>query len=442
MVFDTCNYTEDSVEKYIVYFMDKYCDFLNKCASSLNNDNSDELSKSSFKKLIHIELEKAFTSYLKKYSDAKNIDKYLLACVHNNIREIKNEGKKLSNVCPGCKHLSIFTVLEHNDNKLVCSICCNAAINSSIKKEKFMYETFAKHSVKGYKCPDCIRFIPLIENDTVSCPYLDCNFTGKVSELKEKRHPVAKVSLEIPGIFDYADENLLDKSSDISTRSDIRNYVDILNKTIDQLISALEFNSNSSTYINKLCMMDAYKNMIESSPDEMINYLIFLNTHIGIQCKIFQEFAKLLENKMPFSIKKYGKNIVIDNILNDNLCIFNGISEFTSKINEDYEINNNTKEIYIGNRKGTYSRNYYIGKIIDVIDCNENKSLLNSIKEYSFTKIVMNKDVKINSNVLVKHYRIPPHYQMGGMVYLNRIRRSIVDKVYFQIHGKERELVR
>jgi hypothetical protein len=33
---------------------------------------------------------------------------------------------------------------------------------------------------------------------------------------------------------------------------------------------------------------------------------------------------------------------------------------------------------------------------------------------------------------------MPSHYEMNGMVLLQKLRRKIVDKVYFKIHKKKR----
>ncbi len=52
----------------------------------------------------------------------------------------------------------------------------------------------------------------------------------------------------------------------------------------------------------------------------------------------------------------------------------------------------------------------------------------------------MNEEAKIGSNVLVKTYRIKSHYSMGGMSYLNKTRRAIVDRVYQVLHGEKRKI--
>ncbi len=82
---------------------------------------------------------------------------------------------------------------------------------------------------------------------------------------------------------------------------------------------------------------------------------------------------------------------------------------------------------YIGSRKGSIAKPYYIGKLLSITDNKNKKPIIDFVKEYSFSKIKL-KDISPGLDVTVSHLRIPPHYQMGGMVYINRIRKKIVDK--------------
>ena len=45
------------------------------------------------------------------------------------------------------------------------------------------------------------------------------------------------------------------------------------------------------------------------------------------------------------------------------------------------------------------------------------------------------KNVKPGTEVSVSHLRIPPHYQMGAMVYINRARKIIID--HFEKYYKD-----
>jgi len=52
----------------------------------------------------------------------------------------------------------------------------------------------------------------------------------------------------------------------------------------------------------------------------------------------------------------------------------------------------------------------------------------------------MEKTIEKNIPVTVSHFRIPSHYELGSLVYLQRIRRQIVDSVYFRLNNKKRPL--
>jgi hypothetical protein len=217
-------------------------------------------------------------------------------------------------------------------------------------------------------------------------------------------------------------------------QNDIKSYYDILINVIDTQMSMLEYSCTSSTIKIKQCMYAAFKDIAAQYPEDIISYLIFLNKN-RLQSKIFQRFIYILEQELPFNIKKSNRTLEIKSLLDPNLHIFSGISEFATTVYNN-NIVNMTSEIY---RSSCGDKPYYIGKLLD-IDCNR-KSLLSDIKEYGFSSITMN-NTPNNVLVIVKHLRIPPHYQMGGLAYLNKIRRSIVDKTYFIINGKKRTITR
>lgn len=189
----------------------------------------------------------------------------------------------------------------------------------------------------------------------------------------------------------------------------------------------LSFRSTSSTSKHQECVCDAFLSLLKTCQEQSVNYIMnYDNNHYGFQHKIFQEYIKFLEKSFPYSIIKNRKVYRINDLLNENLCIFDGESDFEGVVGDNLVIKNETKEFYIGGRKASYTRPYYIGKLISILDIENNKSLFNHVEGYSFHKINM-KNIKPGKKVLVKHLRIPPHYQMGGMVYVNRVRKKIVD---------------
>jgi hypothetical protein len=103
-------------------------------------------------------------------------------------------------------------------------------------------------------------------------------------------------------------------------------------------------------------------------------------------------------------------------------------------VNDNFEIPNLTKEIYVGGRSGYYCQPYYMGKLVEVNNALTGESLLGNVREYSCIKIYMDPlKVTPGTKVQVKHLRIPPHYQMGGFVYVNRLKKILTEKVQIKL---------
>lgn len=212
----------------------------------------------------------------------------------------------------------------------------------------------------------------------------------------------------------------------------------ILKNTILSQINSLHYMGTNITRTHNICVCQAFLNLIDRQPEEMVAYMTTSKHHNGFQHKIFQEYIFLLENKLPFSFKKNDEIFKVNSLLDENLNLFYGISTFESTVSEQGDVKNETKEFYIGGRKATYCKPYYIGKLLDIIDIDKSNSIMNNVKEYSFSKIKLNNIVS-QTKVRVSHLRVPPHYQMGGMVYVNRMRQQIVNQMYFTINGYKRE---
>lgn len=420
-------------ELFIQDFIYNNKDYINNLCLTVYDGS--KLSFDAFKEIISIELNKAYNTFVRKNYNFDSIKEYLFGCIHNILKKIRNEGKYNAYICPGCKFLSRIEFLSTINNKLYCNYCRNCIDICNSNAQEFLHKTFSEHSKKGYKCPYCNNFIPDNDTNTIVCPYPSCTFVGKTSNLKIMRHPSIKTQFEVGSVSSNINSDIA-TDTHLIVKDSIYEYIKILNECVDYQMNFIHHKTNKSTLMNKLCMYQAYKNMINKFPNEMISYLIYFNRNLKIQHKIFQEFIKLLENKIPFSFEKNGKYYQISSLLDSNLCIFNGMSEFNSIVNSNNEILNSTKELYFNSKKGY--RPYYFGKVIDIINVSDNKSIINDLYEYNFFKIFMKKNVLPGTKVYVKHLRIYPHYSMGGMTYLNRIRRAIVDKVYFSLNGKKR----
>lgn len=320
-------------------------------------------------------------------------------------------------LCPGCLYFGNHNTLSGNNN-LKCHLCQEKIKTAQNTQEVLFYKNFASHNIMGYRCQDCLRFIP--KPDTLAaeivCPYFDCLFVGSATSLKKMHHPTLKEEIKI----------LEDSKSSSSLNQDI-NYDKIfhIKETINYQLNNLVYTSFNFTLKHKVLVYHAFLELLEKFPQEMSDYLLHQSRSGGFQHKVFQKYISLLEDSFPFIIKKNGKAIRIDNLLDDNLCLFDGISTFEVLTNKK-SLKNNTQEYYIGGRTAAYAKPYYIGKLLNIIRKDNKESLMSRVTEYSFSKIKLS-DIEDNVPVIVTHLRVPPHYQMGGMVYVNRVRKKIVD---------------
>lgn len=321
-------------------------------------------------------------------------------------------------ICPGCKFLGQEVVLRFS-KRFICDTCIEKLKSLQDANEIKLRKTFAEHLKKGCRCPNCKRFLPIpLTGNEATCPYYDCWFVGDISTAKYMKHPSTNLDVSI-------DKLLMKKSSsDLSENIPLR----ILREIINEEISTVAFSSNNSTVIHKISIGQAFLNLTNSMPTEMTNYLVHGKKNSSLQSKLFQEYIRILENKLPFTFKKKKGIVRVDSLLSDELSLFDGISLFETVLTSKKEAKNETSEFYVGGRSGFHSKPYYIGKLLDVIDVVSKKSLMFDVKEYSFLKVLF-KDTKPGTKVQISHLRVPPHYQMGGMAHLNRMRSRIVKNI-------------
>src|SRR5271166_1990446 len=413
-------------------------------------DNNSQLPFLAFKEQAYQTVKRASYSFINNNHDSSYLNKYLFkslnAIVDNDSNLSLSKGMN-AYICPGCKFLGAAETMQVYKDRIACNRCMNKLNDAHCLWEEYFYLTYSQYHKKGYKCDDCLRFIPDKNSKKLICPYPDCLFVGERFSMKKMRHPMSKwykygiqtlSDADISNKIRYSSDNRTDAA--ILAKEEIEKYVSIINECIDTQSTMLQFRTDNMTLINKLCMYQAYKNVMEKYPQEIISYLVFMDRTIRIQHKIFQEYVSILEQRIPFTYKSNNSLHTVKSLFDDNLCLFYGESEFSATINKKLEICNNTKEIYVGGRKAAYCKPFYMGKIIDIINTDNNCSILPLMKEHTFSKIVMTNEIVQGTNVLVRHHRIPPHHQMGSMVYLNRIRRKLVDKIYFILNGKKREI--
>lgn len=404
--------------------------------------NGNELSLRALKEELKDELRTGCVTFVNNGSPLEEINDYLFYIVNAFCKKAAKPvvKHKIEYICPGCVFLGKdYSVLFLN-KVLFCDECESELKSHTFDPKKaHFFRIFYRHNKNGYRCPDCERFIPhpIDNSSNISCPYFDCLFTGTISGLHKMNHPTSKSNPE-KLILDASQDGFCLKDNVTSQEVDAHTQLEIveeLQSKVDSIKEIIETQSNNTAYSSsdstlrhKQCVYQAFSNLLEKFPAEMTAYILnSTDSHMGFQHKIFQEYVNLLENSLPFFVFKNRKPVKVDNLLDDSLCLFDGISVFDGIVNDKLAIKNETKEFYIGGRKATYTKPYYIGKLLNIIQRDTKTPLIQFVKDYSFSKIYM-RDIKPGTLVTVTHLRVPPHYQMGGMAYVNRIRKKIVER--------------
>lgn len=404
---------------------------------------SDKLALQAFIEDIMDELRAGCVSFVNDNDSLDGLNQYLFYIVNANAKKMATQKiKKVTQyVCPGCLFLGKKNIITLVGSTFKCNEC-NASIKETTDPKKIsLLKTFIVHNKIGYKCPDCNRFIPrpLYGNiKNVTCPYFDCCFVGDIDVLKKMHHPSLHTNSEklVADLSGFQQTSQQSADNKLEAKEILLNSIKMVTSIIDSQIISVPYSGSNFTLIHKVLAYQAIKNLLQKHPEEMIDYLINNSRSGGFQHKIFQEYIKLLEESLPYCYKKGNDIYRVESLLDPNLNLFDGISVFEATISDKLEIKNNTKEFYIGGRKASYSKPYYIGKLLSVIDKKTKSPLISHVKEYSFSKIKM-RDIVPGTEVIVTHLRIPPHYQMGGMVYINRLRKKITDRAKNILSGKD-----
>lgn len=449
-------------------------------AYSITGNDYVDVAKKAFIEKASDTLEKGIRHFYFKsqhWRSGRDIDSYLISCLtrlSKNIREDVLSSKKTSvPVCPACKSFNQREYLVYDGKMLRCEFCLKEqdsiedrikSVTDDLEKNKLYSELrlrqiFAMHSRAGYRCPDCNRFIPksFVSGNIVSCPYdYNCEWFGDAEDLEKMIHPMGITGKEILVL----DENVKigNDSSELTIKDTIasaditpQDHIEFLekcNKELNVLREVIETQSKrlnlepEHRVIKKKLMYQAFSNMLDKNPHDMITYLVHQHHSVEspIQARIFQEFIYLVENSLPIQIMYNGSLVDIYTIQDPRLDLFLGLSEFSANVRADLTIPNNTLESYIGGRKSKDFGPCFIGQLVDIISVENNQSILDLVDFYTFSKIKMQEDVPVGLKVHVKHFRIPSHYEMNGLVYLQRIRRKVVDSVYFRLHKKRRKI--
>lgn len=410
----------------------------------LYGQNKDQLSLRALKEELLPELKTGCITFINKGSPIEEINNYLFYIANSFCKKLQKTAikPKAEYICPACLYLGKDCFPIFYKNIFQCPECLDELKKSSNPQKILLFETFAKHNKKGFRCPDCQRFIPLpLDNisGTVSCPYFDCVFAGNINGLDRMHHPTSKHNPEciiLDGSKINSSSSLKESISaneanihfQLETAEDLQAKISTLQHIIETQSNAIHYNSIHATIKHKQFIYQAFSKLLQQFPIEMTGYLLQTSTsHNGFQHKIFQEYIALLEAALPLIVIKNKKPIKINSLLDNSLSLFDGISVFESIVSDKLSIKNETKEFYIGGRKAACTKPFYIGKLLNVIDKRSKKSLLHLVEEYSFSKIKM-RDIEPETEVIITHLRIPPHYEAGQMKTINRVRKKIVER--------------
>lgn len=420
----------------------------------------DNLAKLAFEAQAKKSINQAVNTFIfkkKHWQNNYNLHHYLIKTLSNlkceKIIEDTNDELVHKPICPICKLDKQKEALDYKNGKYNCNRCLDIIEHSSSNLTMSTLQIrklFCNHSKKGVRCPDCKKWIPdsVFDSGILPCPY-NCGFIGNYSEYYSGSHPVALFKRKILSLNNS--ENDFSKSlSDKISSSSITNQEEflltenleyefsVIKDVLIQQQKILHNTSTSATFLQKTLMYQAFINVLDKLPYEMTMYLGHQKnvSKLPLQCRIFQEYADLILNYLPFNIiKGKNKHEIIDPC-DPKLSLFLGISSYSTTVGENGIIQNNTKETYIGGKQVKDYGPCFIGKLISVYG--EGEDFTESVEYYTFNEIKTS--LKEGTNVEVKHFRIASHYEMHSLVFLQRIRRSVVDKVYFILNKEKRNV--
>ncbi|MEY2703482.1 MAG: hypothetical protein RLY43_2121, partial [Bacteroidota bacterium] len=371
----------------------KYSDLISSL--SIAAKQTDALSKAAFEENAKLQLNQALDLFLfkkKHWQKGVNLNLYLFKVLFNLKSKviIENSADYLVNkpICPLCKIQGKKEFLTLSKNFYSCKRCEDMVEFYSIKTSSedsaenshnlSLHKIFMNHSKKGVRCPDCRKWMPdsAFNGGIAPCIY-NCGFIGEKEEYNAGTHPVALTKRNIVS-FDQKNEltdlSLSDKlSGTILTSEDELSFSDSLEEDMKVVKSVLlsqqkglTNTTTSATLLQKQMMYQAFLNILDKMPYEMTAYLAHQKnvSKTPLQCQIFQEYADLIIDCLPFNIVKGKNNNQIVDLCDPRLSLFLGISTYNAKVKENGIIPNLTIENYIGGKNLKDYGPCFIGKLI------------------------------------------------------------------------------
>jgi len=450
---------EEDVDWMVSELMDHFAGRIHSLSSYVYGAEQG-VALAAFKEYAAQTLFKGVNTFLFKsqhWRTGRSIGPYLSTCLTklaDNLRTNIDFVKRVSvPVCPACKTLGDKEFLVHEGKLMRCPTCTKEherldALSVRTQREEYEYrlrKVFSLHSRKGHRCPDCERFIPesFLRGGRVSCPYDNCSWFGIESELEPMVHPLAQssgltVSMNMQiskgsdwsgsgtEVGDLFDSNEINPDIRLEQAEKYYQELKIAKATLATQRERLGRQPMAKIF-KKYLMYKSFEILLEQDPAGMINYLIHAKS-LGerpIQSLIFQKYVQLIENRLPLEVYGEDGKTEVYSLLDPNLNLFLGQSEYQAHVRESGFVSNNTREVFSGAK---CNGPCFIGYLCDVTDKN-GKSLLSEVEYYTFSSIKMSPKVPSNTLVNVIHFRIPPHYEMYSLVNLQRTRKRIVQSI-------------
>lgn len=377
-----------------------------------------------------------FTSKL--WANQRSLNTYILTSLNwfkSSLLSQQNATQKHSvPICPACGE-----EVAYEGKLLRCYQCSKKIEQSGVSiLELHLAKTFALHTYKGYRCAQCYHFIPDSAKGKfgITCPFDDCDFSDKVENLVPIVHPVRIKALKRTGLDNgnveakVATVNFQQTEFLINENLDFDKYLKIIQDIINNQIITANYSCQNLGLLKSLSMYQAFSDLLTSNSQDMLEYLIYNRLpDYSIYAKIFQQFILKLEERLPYNYQIEGSSRSIHHLLDKDLGIFLGQSEYSAEVQEGGIINNNTKEIYISSKNFKNYGRCFIGKLISVFDDVGNEVVA---KGHDFSKIYT--DLTKGEMVHIIHYRIPAHWDVGGLTTLGKIRRSIIKSIKKRIN--------
>lgn len=396
---------------------------LNKIYKAIygNQSYNNPIARKAFYEQAKVKIKEALLNYSRLGKTAP-IESYIFGAL-SNLKTVLSKQESLSEyhsvaICPLCRNNNIRSYMSELDyNTLVCPECSKLAESSDL------HNKFHKHSKAGYRCQECFEFIPKsMTNSHVSCPYDGCFYVVPIDMAEKMPHPYANVRMANKMTDDSYISSL--NSGYTSPESDFMNMENAaflfkkLKRAVDKHRNSVKKGSLETIKPQKLFILDAFDNLIDSHPNEMAMYLSkersypdsFIHT-------VFMNYVNVVELALPCEIN----NELVLSLLDPKLKLFRCKSVYTEKIIDGF-VKNSTKETYIGGRNHKFYGPNFIGKLLDIK--HNDISIMDHVTKFGFNGIHINGFE--GETVEVEHLSLLPHYDLGPFVHIKNVRTAII----------------